>query len=66
MGRKVQIRKLPFEEWNALVAAWNELPRDERQEKHDACLKDGHDWALAPFGHLCCVKCVSYIHAEDQ
>lgn len=66
MGRKVQIRKLPFAEWNALVEAWNALPRDERQAIYDRCLKDGHDWALAPFGHLVCRRCVSYQHAEDQ
>lgn len=66
MGRKVSIRKLTFDEWDDLIAGWNDLPRDERHAERAVCLEQGHTWAIAPIGACVCVVCLDYIHPEDQ
>ena len=65
MGRKVSIRTLTFDEWDALIAGWNDLPRDERDAERAVCLAAGHTGALAPIGYLVCAVCCSYRPPED-
>lgn len=62
IARMLTTKRLTFEQWDTLVAEWNdELSAEERRDRHRVCRAAGHDWALAPINTKVCRRCCSYM-----
>jgi len=62
VARMLTTKRLTFEQWDTLVAEWNEdLSVDERKKRYSVCLTKGHDWAFAPINCKVCRRCCAYM-----
>lgn len=48
-------------QWSHLVETWNDAMPNERQQRHDYCKRNGHQWVSLPMeGAQVCRRCVTY------